>query len=211
MTKGDGFYSDIKDRLSGFHHGRRLDWPPKDRTLLIQYGEFYITQITLGRASIHEMLDKALQLLSLGTWNDLKKQYNYHRMYHLHMLIQLSNNNIVRVEKNAVVSISNTFKIENDAEFYHVAVSTQCTLNPFFNKTIETIGLKQFFVYSPFSENCHRFLLDILGCNGLLSEQAKQFIYQDISELSKQLPQITKCIGQTLTDTAHRADVLLNA
>ena len=87
MTKGDGFYSDIKDRLSGFHHGRRLDWPPKDRTLLIQYGEFYITQITLGRASIHEMLDKALQLLSLGTWNDLKKQYNYHRMYHLHMLI----------------------------------------------------------------------------------------------------------------------------
>ena len=209
--EGSGLYSNIKDRLSSFYHGIRLDWPPKDRSMLKQYGAFSITHITLGRAPIHDMIDKAMQVLSLGRWDDLKKQYNYDRMYHLFMLVQLSNGSLLRVEKNAVVSISNNYRIESDAEFFPVQMHEGgIVLSTFFNKTIEAVGLRQFFVYSAFSENCQRFLLDLLNSNKLLTEESQHFIYQDISELSKKLPSITKSISQSLTDTAHRADILLN-
>ena len=141
--EGSGLYGNIKDRLSSFYHGIRLDWPPKDRSMLKQYGAFTITHITLGRAPIHDMIDKAMQVLSLGRWDDLKKQYNYDRMYHLFMLVQLSNGSLLRVEKNAVVSISNNYRIESDAEFFPVqmheggiVLSTFFNINSFTNLSI---------------------------------------------------------------------------
>jgi len=212
--EGDGLkdlVNGVADRLKGFYHGVRLDFPPKERGLLKLYGDFQIVQITLCRAPIHHMLDKVLNVLSFGQWENLKNENNFDRMFHLYMVLKLSNNHMVRIEKNDVVNITNSFKIESDAEFQDISLhGQQITLNQLLQNTIKTVGPKQVFIYSPWSTNCQRFLLDVLQSNGLLTEPAKHFIYQDITQLVEKMPWYTKMIGQKVTDLAHATDVLIH-
>ena len=212
--EGDGIrdiYNGFIDRLQGFYKGVRLDFPPKERALLKLYGNAQIIQITICRAPIHRMLDKVLNVLSIGQWDNLKNQNNFDKMYHLYMIIKLNNHHMIRIEKNDVVNITNNFKIESDAEFDEVNLNgQQITLNELLQNTINKVGAKQVFIYSPWSTNCQRFVLDVLQSNGLLTEQSQHFIHQDLTELVKKLPWYTKMIGQKTTDLAHVADVLIH-
>ncbi|OYZ34478.1 MAG: hypothetical protein B7Y30_06510, partial [Campylobacterales bacterium 16-40-21] len=109
-----------------------------------------------------------------------------------------------------VVTISNKFDTGN-AERINIDLHVKkVTLNQLFENTIEKVGLKRFFIYNPWNENCQMFLLDILQSNDLLTEHAKQFIYQDISELVQKMPSVTKYIGKKLTDAAHTANILIH-
>ncbi len=212
--EGDGLRDMVNgaiDRLKGFYKGVRLDFPPKERALLKLYGNAEVVQITLCRAPIHRMLDKVLNVLSFGQWENLKNQHSFDRMYHLYMVVKLNNGHMIRLEKNDVVNISNSFKIEPDAEFEDISLQgKKLTLNELLQNTINTVGQKQVFLYSPWKENCQRFILDILQSNGLNTEKAQHFIYQDITELVKELPWYTKMIGQKTTDLAHTADILIH-
>jgi hypothetical protein len=49
-----------------------------------------------------------------------------------------------------------------------------------------------------------------LKSNDLLTDDEQKFIYQDISELIKELPWYTKMIGQSTTDLAHKMDIAIN-
>lgn len=212
--EGDGLrdlFNGAIDRLKGFYRGTRLDFPPNERSLLKMYGSVDIFEITLFRAPIHRMLDKVLNVISVGKWDNLKNENNFDRMFHLYMVIKLANGHMIRLEKNHVVNISNSFKIESDAEYQNISLQgKKLTLNELLQNTIQSVGQKQVFVYSPWKENCQRFLLDILQSNGLVTEQAQHFIYQDISNLVQKLPWYTKMIGQKTTDLAHKADILLH-
>jgi hypothetical protein len=204
-------YNGVVDRVKGFFKGVRLDFPPKERALLKMYGHYNIVQMTLCRAPIASALNKVLDVISLGKWSELKTQYNYDSLFHLYMIIKLSNNSIIRLEKNQVINISNNFQIEKDAEFLDVPLhGKKITLQELLDFTIRNVGLKQVFVYSAFSTNCQRFLIDVLSSNGLLTEKEQHFILQDLSELSKKLPWYTKAISQHTTDLSHRLDILTN-
>ncbi|MBS1735274.1 MAG: hypothetical protein JSS98_01560 [Bacteroidetes bacterium] len=205
------FLTGTFDRLKGYYKGFRLDFPPKERAFLKLYGQYEITQITICRSPIHQALDSVLNILSLGKWDDLKTQYNFDKMFHLFLVIRLSNQHAVRLEKNEVVRIANTFKLDNDTEFDEIHLhGKKITLDELLRNTINAVGSKQFFIYSPWNENCQRFILDILHSNGLLDEQSKQFIYQDLTELIQELPAVTKVIGQKVTDTAHALNLLVH-
>lgn len=212
--EGDGLRNIVNgaiDRVQGFFKGVRLDFPPKERELLRVYGSTDIVQMTLCRAPIHSMLDKTLNVLSFGQWESLKSQHNFDKLFHLYMVLRLSNNRMIRLEKNEVIKIANSFKIESDAEFLDVPLHNQkITLQELLENTIRAVGKKQVFIYSPWSNNCQRFLMDILQSNNLLTDKERQFIYQDITELVKKLPWVTKYIGQKTTDLAHTADILIH-
>ena len=198
-------------RLRGFSKGVRLDLPPTERALMKIYGDQTIIAITVFRAPIHSMLDKVLNVISFNKWSEVKQDNNFDKMFHLYMVLKLSNNHMIRIEKNHVVNISNSFKTESDAEYYDINLNGEkLTVTQLLNNTIDKVGKEQVFKYSPWSNNCQKFCLDILESNGLLTDQSKAFIYQDIAELVKELPSYTKFIGQTTTDIAHRFDIALH-
>ncbi len=206
---GEGL-NGIMDRVQGFFRGVRLDFPPNERHILKLYGHYRIKKITLCRTPINSMLNTVLDVISFGQWSTLKNKYSFDSLFHLFMIVELDNGFMMRIEKNQVVKMSLNFKIENDTQFDYISINKHITLNELLQNTIKTVGLKQFFVYSPWSTNCQQFLLDILHSNGLLTEKAKHFIYQDITQLVENLPWITKQIGQKTTDLAHTMDVLVH-
>lgn len=198
-------------RVKGFFQGVRLDFPPKERAILQNIGNAHIVQITLCRSPIHSMIDKVMNVLSLGKWDFLKNQNNYDKMFHLYMVIKLNNQRMVRIEKNEVIKISLDFSIESDAQFQDISLQGKnITLNELLGNAIQMFGKKRIFIYSPWNENCQRFLLDVLEANQLLTPQAQQFIHQDIEKLVKKLPWYTKLIGQKVTDTAHALDIAIH-
>ena len=186
--EGEGFKDVITgaiDRVTGFFRGVRLDFPPNERSLLKLYGNETITEMTLFRAPIHSMLDKVLNVISVGKWEVLKSQNNFDKMFHLYMVLKLSNNRMIRLEKNHVVNISSSFKIESDAEYQNVPLQgRKMTLNELLNNAMVTVGKKQFFIYSPWSTNCQRFLLDILQSNNLLTQQSQSRYYKFGSKIT---------------------------
>jgi len=213
--EGDGFrdmFNEAKKRITSvISKGRRLDYGPKERGLLQLYGAYQIVQITICRAPIAKAIDTALDALSLSQWSSLKDKHSYDRFYHLYMLVKLSNSHMIRIEKNATINISNGFKIEEDAEFYEVDLNgLQITLNDFLKKALDKYGAKLYFLYSPFDNNCQKYILRLLECNGLLTEGSKEFIYQDINELIEELPWYTRMIGENVTKIAGIGNVLLH-
>lgn len=213
--EGDGLrdiVNGVVDRLKGFNKGVRLDFPPKERGFLKSFGNYNINRITVYRSPIYPMIDKALNVISFGEWDKLKQQYSYDKMFHLYMIVQLDNpqKTLLRIEKHEVVTISNRLNTGDEERISIDLHGRKITLNELLNNTIVKVGRQRFFVYSPWNENCQRFLLDILESNGLLTEQDKTFIYQDISELIQKLPSVTKAIGQKITDTAHAANILIH-
>ena len=78
--------------------------------------------------------------------------------------------------------------------------SGSITLEELVVKPLQRIGKEDYFVYSPFKQNCQRFVSDILSTFNLLTPEVKQFVYQDITELVKDLPFYVKLVGKTVTD-----------
>lgn len=212
-SEGGGFKEILNgaiSRLRGVSKGVRLDFPPTERSLLKLYGQYDVMDITIFRAPIFSVLDKVLNLISFNNWGSLKDKYNYDKMYHLYMVVKLSNGHVIRIEKNHVVNISNNFKTEEDAEYSNISLNgLKITLDQLLQNTIDKVGKEQVFKYSPWGNNCQRFCLDVLESNGLLNDNAKKFIYQDITELVKELPWYTKMIGQSTTDFAHKMDIAI--
>lgn len=208
--QGAGIIDAFKNRIYAFH-SFRYDFPPKERDLLKLFGNNQITDIEICREPINDALNKVLNVISFGSWDNLKRQYAYDKLYHLFTLIRLDNNRYIKLEKNQVVKISTDFKLGNDVEMFHLPFKQNgLTLNSLIETAINKVGRKQLFYYSPWSTNCQQFLIDLFGSSGLLDDNAVKFIYQDLSELVQKLPAVTKFIGQKTTDLAHSADILIH-
>ena len=62
-------------------------------------------QMFLTRVPLTKMLDRAINVLSFGSWGKLKKKYGYDQMFHLSMVLRLDNNTNVSMEKLEVPTI----------------------------------------------------------------------------------------------------------
>lgn len=205
------FINTQADRVKGFFRGTRLDYPPQERSLIKAFGDSTITGITIGRAPINSKLDTFLNVLSLGVWGKLKKDYEFDKLFHLYMIITLSNGKMLRIEKNQVIKISTNVNTESDAEFEIVPLQgKQITLKEFLQNAVTKYGDNRIFIYSPWSTNCQQYLVDLLEANNLLTDKTKKFIYQDMKELVEKLPGYVKKFGQGTTDLAHRFDILIH-
>lgn len=199
------------------------DYSDTTKKYLQQYGHLPILAIQLRRAPLNVAIDLALQGVSTGKWMELKKKYGFDEFYHLSMLVTLGgaveqkkqNGRVVKypkklaIEKLAVVSINENVAIESDMETLSIS-SSQTTIQNMFDKAREKYGDTRFFTYSALgNNNCQNFIRMLLEVEGLYSEEAKQFVFQDISELVKELPESTKTISQGLTDIGALANKYL--
>lgn len=171
---------------------------------LSQYGQSPIESVYLMRTPIRGMLTKALDVLSLGKFSELKRKYAFDELYHL-SLIATVNGRPIMIEKNATVNINTSFQQSADSQTLPISLNgRQITLYDLLNTARQAIGDTTFFKYNAWNENggtnCQLFLKRLLQTNGLLTPEADNFLYQDITALKNEMPGYVKNVSQVLTD-----------
>lgn len=192
-----------KSKVGGKLFGAKLDYSNKIKNILEKYGDKKIKAIRIGRRPINEKVEKAFNIISLGKWDKLRKQYFYDVLFHLFLILTLEDGTVLSFEKNSIVTMT-----EDDSrcslpnveclELEYPADSI--SVRELVEKPLKRIGKDKYFIYDAFKQNCQIFLSDVLKTFDLFSPKAKDFIYQDIGEIVKRLPFYVKYASQVVTD-----------
>jgi len=186
----------------------RLDsYNNMSRRFLETNGNRIIEQINIFRTPLDENLDIVLEAISLGKWGELKKKYSFDKLFHVGLWIRLQGGTYVLLHKTENVDIErgdmHKWYNKQTTEILNIPLrGKQITLNHFVEKARNKVGNYKFFEYDPFKNNCQYFLRNLLQANGLYTPQAKHFLFQDIYELQKELPDYVKRTAKGITDLA---------
>lgn len=168
---------------------------------LNEYGNYTIKKLVIYRTPISNILNSALNLISLGKWNELRKKYGYDKLFHTALICDIGGKNII-VEKNEVVNISTSYKTSKDTQTHHIDMEGKSfTLNEMVMGCKSRMGDDKFFDYDAFQNNCQVFIKNMLQTVGLYSSEVDKFLFQDLSEIYKKLPGFTSKIAKLITRT----------
>jgi hypothetical protein len=222
--RGDGFFGDMWDAgkqfagkvvervkqtgesIANVVRGKapRLDFAPKIRKLLRDYGDFPIVRMFVRRDPIQSALDTALNFISIGSWTSLKQKYGYDTFYHLQLevIVRVSDSEDINIpfilQKNEVIEISPATPPTDKTQMVPVRMSEGHTINSILNNAKQIMG-DRFYYYSAFHNNCQDFVSALLNGSGLLSPEIEAFVKQPVEELVKSIP-ITDRIARGITD-----------
>jgi hypothetical protein len=170
-------------------------------------------------------IDLALQGVSAGKWEELKEKYGFDKFFHLSLIIYLRGANeitlntgkkrkvpkVLQVEKLEVISVNENVGFVEGQEELDVPLTGQpFTLRDMLQKTRDRLGDTRYFSYSALGDNnCQNFVKELLTSEGLYREPEKDFTFQDLSELVKELPESTKAIAQGVTHIGALANKYL--
>lgn len=177
------------------------------KSFMNKYGEHKILSAKIRRQPIGFVIDKLLNLISLGNFANAKKQLNYPDMFHLGILLTLESDGHkkeVVLEKLERPHFSESWKDDKQVEYLSVSVP-KITLNEFVQNTIKKIGIHSFTQYGGFRGiNCQNFIMDLLNANNSLTAESKKFIFQPMEELIKKQPFWVDKIAQGVTDLSAK-------
>jgi hypothetical protein len=205
-----GVGKDIDDRFkTAFSSQGRTDFTPEMRTIMSKMGEETVTSIDIKRTPVEKVLTGALSVFSLGKFGKRMKR-SFDDLFHLYLIIGLSNGKSVSLEKEAVITMTTKTGSRGKKEESNpvTPIPNNMTLTSMLDKTRELMGTKKFFGYSASSNNCQHFLVAIFKANDIGDAQDISFIKQDTAQLFKDLPSLRK-LSNTLTTVGARADVLI--
>jgi hypothetical protein len=202
--------------------GIRTDYPPKVRDTLARLGAGTVYDIQLIREPIQSFIDRALNFISLGKWNEAKRNLNYDKLFHLSMIARLAmpdgNQVNVKIEKNEVINVTDQFASKERSKFQHgsgaetetyrVPVPCCITLQEMMDRASHTVG-ESFFRYDAFTNNCQIFINNILTANGLATPQISAWILQPTDQLLMQLPKYMSPFARLVTNIAGLADLAI--
>jgi hypothetical protein len=175
-----------------------------------KYGNLKIVGAKIRRAPIGSMLNSMMNILSLGRFDQFRRERNFDKFFHLGIVLQLEGGKQLLLEKNAKPAFSESFTDTKDTEYMApVNIAGQPTLNEFIQRTVDKMGKYGFTNYDALDNNCQKFILSLLEANGSLTPALKSFIYQDITGIVQRLPSYVDKISRFATDTAARAQELI--
>ena len=183
--------------------------------MLKKYGDYNITGLIIEKSPIISMIDKAINFISLGKWESVKKKYNYDVLYHLYLIITLDLGNgqtkKLLLEKNQSINISEKIPSKTEkTQNINIFPPKNISLNNLLQNTLNKVGKDQYFIYDPFGgKNCQNWVKNIFESNNLYNSKINSFVFQPIQELSKDLGSTTTGFSKFVTDTAAFGERLL--
>jgi hypothetical protein len=188
--------------------------PSSIQPLFEKYKNYKIISAQIRREPILAFVDKFINFISFGKFNEAKKNLGYDKMFHLSLILQLENGPKLLIEKNERINMTLNWKDGNQVQYFPASGSSGTsrsfqipgnpTLGEFYDRTLKAVGDHQFFTYNAFQQNCQAFISDLLRSNNALSDDARNFVMQDAQTVIKQLPFYVSKIAQFSTDTAGR-------
>ena len=194
--------------LGGFQGSNYL---PSIQKLLNVIGDDNIKHITLAREPLPKATSFIANLITTGGFERKLKELNYDDVYHLFLVVETPKGKFI-VEKNENINIIRFNGFSKNVETKNVPVSSRLSINIMLEKTKSRMGTHKFYNYQALSNNCQKFVDEMLNANGLNSSELHKFILQDSSELLGSDPKFRKLVnvltdGKTLfnrvTDDGH--------
>jgi hypothetical protein len=187
-------------------HGRN-DYPPKARDIIKKYGEKKIIKMDIVRQPIQSFINTTFNALTFGQFQKKLESLEYDKLFHLRMIITLDDNVQIQIEKNEVINITTKIDKVKGQEIINVPIGSSLTLNELL-KNGQNVLKDKWFSYRAFGNNCQDFQIALLQGSNLLNDQLKNFIKQDVEELSTINPYLKK-IANTLTDLGGKFNEII--
>jgi len=200
--------SGIIDSITGFFVSKK--YPPKTKKWLEANKNSTIKSITIRRAPVNSGIETALNWITMGKWDSAKKELGYDKMFHLSLIVEYSRQGITYkaiLEKLERINFSDSVDSPKNAEFLKVN-SKPIKIGEFIAKTEQAMG-DSYFTYDAFRNNCQNFVGTLLSSNGLLSAQAKAFVYQPVDKLLEKQPGFLHDVAKAVTDVGAIANQVI--
>lgn len=202
--------------LSRLHHKVKsllsapLQGSSRLQKTLKQIGLQIIGRLYVARTPVVSGVQKALQLLSLGKYEQVKSELHYDDVYHLFFVIQLTNGRLWKLEKNHIVELTHLSSFPTGAQdiTYIGMKHTQ--------QLLQQAQLKygsHLWAYNPQGNNCQNFVQQLCLSNSLhaSTDLGKEYLQvQDSDALIRSLPGFLQAIPKVLTDVASTGDRILH-
>ena len=196
---GAGIYDTAKTIIFG-----RTDYPADQKKLLEKYGSNSITNISVGRTPLPQILTNALNILTLGAFQQILNKSPYDKLYHLFSIITLDNGVKLKIDKTQAINMKPVGNY-NPKHTEYITISnipSGLTFKTALDNTKKSLGSK-FFTYDAIKNNCQLFIKTILSSNNLLTKHSQDFIEQDVREMFKSFQILQKVVhGITAVGTA---------
>ena len=170
------------------------------RDLIKKYGDNAIVKMELKRSPVRKMIIKALDVLSLGKF---EKHNPYDTLWHLYISLTLDDGNILRLEKNSVLSLKLNTPDDEHTEIMIVQYPNEklITLNTLLENTRQYMGTKKYFLYNAKGNNCQHFMRDVLLSNNLGTPDEINFVLQSTRDIFNSSPDYLRRISLFTTNT----------
>jgi hypothetical protein len=203
QLKGAGIYDTAKAVIFG-----RSKYAPAQQRIIDKYGSESITNITIGRSPLPSLINKALDILTLGNFQKLLQQYSYDKLYHLFCIITLSSGVKILVEKNQGINIKlvSSYNPKNTEYIEAGYIPSGLTFKELLDNGQQVLGDK-YFPYDATKSNCQQYIIGLLKGSSILTKQLQDFILQDTASLFKNYQTALKIV-KGITDIGSAADII---
>ena len=170
-----------------------------------EFGEYPIQSAFLVRTPIEKVFTRALNVISAGKFSELQDKHDIPVLYHVAFVGSFNNKNIL-IEKNEVINVDK-FKqsdIKKNTETLRLTLKSYPTLAQILTNTVNYMGDTNFFDYDALGadgkrNNCQDFVMALLDSNNMATPEAKNFIYQNITPITKELPNVVAKAVKVIT------------
>lgn len=157
------------------------------------YKDKKIDKLEIMRDALKRHWTGAINILSLGKFDELQKKHGFDKLYHLALFATIDGQRII-IEKNEVINIE-PFKpsmVSPTSEYMNVPLRNKnLTLNEMMDRTKKLMGDTLFYDYDALgtngneANNCQNFVMNILKSSNLLDRNNLNFLYQNVNTISK--------------------------
>jgi hypothetical protein len=145
-----------------------------------------------------------LSVTSKGEFNKKLKELPYDKLYHLFLVIQLSNGKKYVLEKNEVIYLYKLKSIPKKTESLEIVLNdNSLTMITLLDKT-QAIMQGNYFSYNSSNNNCQIFVYNILKANALGNNENTDFIVQKTESLFQNDNRFRKLVN-SVTDAGSIA------
>jgi hypothetical protein len=167
------------------------------RDILKKHGSKTIVKASIVRTPVSSVVKEALNVVSLGEFKRKLKQQPYDDIFHLFMLMTLSDGTTVSLEKNSIITMR--VNPSRKGESREASPPEGLTLDSLMENTKRKMGAK-FIPYSAKSANCQNFILNVLRANKMATPELETFVKQDTDALFEGDSGFLRKFSNTVTD-----------
>lgn len=195
--------------ITNLSKGIRMDYSPPAREFLAKNGDKTIRRLTLFKHPIPTWVEKLFEWVSLGVWEQKKKEHGFDEFYHLGIIVEFGDGEEIVIEKNEVIQF-NKLPTHPETKIKEVNLNFLITINEWLEKTRKRMGTDKFFRYDSFTNNCQVFVKNLLESVDKYNEENKEFVFQNIYRLFTDLPKRIDRLASGTTNFAAMADIAIH-
>lgn len=176
--------------------------PKTFRNQMEKHKDEPIESIVMYRSPLDRLTTFVADAITAGNFAEIKQKAGMDKLYHTGIII----NGKYQIEKLESPSFKNAKPMlsDSDTETYDIDLKGKSiTIGDFIEAGAKKMGAKDFAGYSFKDNNCQYFVKSLLEGNGLLTADAKKWVFQDIEKLVEETPSFSKYLMDAVTDTAR--------